>query len=233
MTRGVRPGWYPDYEAGEGYVRYWDGEGWTDRRDTAAALLASDGLAVTTAPRRSLRPWGIGLALALVALVIGVLALGGGDEPASDGSTPPPASTPGPPPSEVESSVDADGGGADAGDAAEGRRTYEVETVLDGGDLQLTNGAVVRLIGIALPTTATCATEAVFTLSDLTDGRTVTLTKRGPDRAADGVLLRYVERDGLDVGARLIQRGLATATDEAHARGPVYRRVDARSEPAC
>ncbi len=64
-------------------------------------------------------------------------------------------------------------------------------------------------------------------------GHQVTLTRRGPDKDADGRLLRYVERDGADVGKRLIQRGWARASDEPNPRRAIYRRIDERSPDRC
>jgi endonuclease YncB( thermonuclease family) len=59
------------------------------------------------------------------------------------------------------------------------------------------------------------------------------LTRRGPDKDNEGRLLRYVERNGTDIGTRLIQRGWATASDEPHPRRAIYRRVDGRSPATC
>jgi endonuclease YncB( thermonuclease family) len=70
-------------------------------------------------------------------------------------------------------------------------------------------------------------------LAKMVVGHEVTLTRRGPDKDADGRLLRYVERDGADVGKRLIQRGRARASDEPNARREIYRRIDDRSPDRC
>ena len=107
----------------------------------------------------------------------------------------------------------------------------EVREVLDGRTLGLGVGTEVRLVGIDVP--SACADAARAELADLVRGRSVTLTRRGIDADAQGRLLRYVELDGVDVGLRLIRRGLATATDESHARGQIYRRVDARTASVC
>ena len=64
-------------------------------------------------------------------------------------------------------------------------------------------------------------------------GHTVTLTRRGPDRDADGRLLRYMDRDGVDIGKTLIQQGWANASDEPNPRRAIYRRIDGRSPDIC
>ena len=106
------------------------------------------------------------------------------------------------------------------------RRTWRVEEVVDDSTLRLSNGAEVRMLGI----TDSCGAEV---LAKLVVGRQVTLTRRGVDMDADGRLLRYVERDGIDVGKRLIQRGWAKASAEPNARRAIYRKVDERSPDRC
>ena len=106
------------------------------------------------------------------------------------------------------------------------RRTWQVDTVVDGSTLRLTNGAEVRMVGIA----DSCGADV---LAAMVVGNEVTLTRRGIDKDDDGRLLRYVERDGVDAGKRLIQRGLAKASDEPNARREIYRRVDERSPDRC
>ena len=106
------------------------------------------------------------------------------------------------------------------------RRTWQVDAAVDGSALRLSNGAEVRLVGIA----DSCGTDV---LAKLVVGHLVTLTRRGLDKDGDGRLLRYVERDGADVGKRLIQRGWAKASDEPNPRRAIYRRIDERSPDRC
>jgi len=98
--------------------------------------------------------------------------------------------------------------------------------VVDGSTLRLSNGAEVRLVGIS----DSCGGDV---LAKMVVGQQVTLTRRGLDKDADGRLLRYVERDGADVGKRLIQRGWARASDEPNPRRAIYRRIDERSPDVC
>ena len=79
------------------------------------------------------------------------------------------------------------------------------------------------LVGIA----DSCGTEV---LAKMVVGHQVTLTRRGPDKDADGRLLRYVERDGVDVGKRLIQRGWARASRRAQP-APRHLPPDRRAQP--
>ena len=230
MTGGVAPGWYPDYEAPPGHQRYWNGEEWTERRSDAP--VATPGRPVrgpkpsrppkperaprSTTSSASIAGWVWAAVVALVIVSAVVLVVGDDDSAQSGpGASPPPASTPGPPASE---------GSGPGQDRAQ--RTWEVDSVVDGNTLRLTNGAEVRLIGIV----DGCAG---YGLVKLVVGQRVTLTRRGLDKDSDGHLLRYVERDGVDVGLRLIQRGWATASDDANPRGAIYRRVDERSPDRC
>jgi endonuclease YncB( thermonuclease family) len=216
VTREVAPGWYPDYEAPPGHQRYWDGERWTERRTTAPAGPAT---------RHRIAVWAVSAIVLVIAAALVAAALGSRDQVRlQDG---------GPAPSVDATALPGDpGDSADPGDPGEagapepGRRTWAVASVVDGTTLELTTGARVRLLGLA----DSCS---VAGLAALTEGQTVTLTRRGPDKDADGALLRYVERDGLDVGLRLLQRGWATASAEPHARGARYRGVDGRSEDRC
>jgi hypothetical protein len=209
----VAPGWYPDYEAPPGHERYWDGEQWTERRSAT----------LTDPPRpaghRASVPAWVWVAVA-AAVAVGLVALGiawgtsGRGEPES--SPPPPASSPGPPAGEPTESE------ADDGPEA----TSEVSAVVDGTTLRMTTGDEVRLVGVV----DVCAAPG---LARLVVGQEVTLIPVGPDRDADGRLLRYLERNGADIGKRLIQRGWATASDEPNPRRAIYRRVDARSLDGC
>ncbi len=70
----------------------------------------------------------------------------------------------------------------------------------------------VRLIGINSPERGEClADEAAQRLRDLVDGRDVALVPDRTDRDRFGRLLRHVEVDGTDVGAVLVEEGLALA----------------------
>ncbi len=211
MARGVSPGWYPDYDAPPGHQRYWNGERWTERRSPTPPQ---------TQPAGGVAGWVFAVVACLVAVSAAVLVLGDDQNASSgSGSPPPPATTPAPAGSQGPTANE---------NAGPQRRTWEVAAVLDGNTVQLTNGATVRLLGVTA--VADCAAAG---LGHLVEGRRVTLTRRGPDRDADGRLLRYVERDGVDIGLRLIQRGWAEASDVANPRRAIYRRVDARSPDVC
>lgn len=70
----------------------------------------------------------------------------------------------------------------------------------------------VRIIGINAPEQGEClADEATALLRDLVDGEEVDLVTDRSDRDRFGRLLRYVEVDGLDAGAELVEAGLAVA----------------------
>jgi endonuclease YncB( thermonuclease family) len=215
VTGGVAPGWYPDYEAPPGHQRYWNGERWTERR-TSAPEVAGAGV---EAQVRRFAPWLLAAVAVLVAVGVAVLVVGDDQTARSSiGSSPPPAaSTPGPPASE-QTTPDHDAGPA--------RRTWQVDAAVDGSTLRLSNGAEVLLVGIA----DSCGDDA---LAKMAVGHRVTLTRRGPDKNADDRLLRYVERDGVDVGKRLIQRGWAKASDQPNPRRAIYRRIDERSPDRC
>jgi endonuclease YncB( thermonuclease family) len=106
------------------------------------------------------------------------------------------------------------------------QRTWQVAAAVDGSTIQLENGVDVRLVGIR----DNCSTEV---LARLVVGHPVTLTRRGPDKDAAGTLLRYVERDGVDIGMTLIQQGWANASGQPNPRRAIYRRVDERSPDIC
>ena len=229
MTGRVARGWYPDYEAPPGHQRFWDGEGWTERRSVAPTRepapvpdrAREEERTSVGSPRRrwpgaSISGWVWAAVAATVGIGVAVLVLGD-DQIASSGpgTAPPPASSPGPPASEqTEPEPDRP------------RRTWQVDEAVDSATLRLSNGVEVRLVGI----TDTCNTAG---LAQLVVGERVTLTRRGADRDVEGHLLRYVERDGVDIGLRMIQRGWARAADEPSPRRAIYRRVDARSPDAC
>jgi micrococcal nuclease len=71
---------------------------------------------------------------------------------------------------------------------------------------------LVRIIGINAPERGEClAAEAGRRLQELVAGRDVELVPDRSDRDRYGRLLRYVEADGVDVGAELVEAGLALA----------------------
>jgi hypothetical protein len=215
VTGGVAPGWYPDYEAPPGHQRYWNGERWTERR--SAAPQGQPAQLEDQVWRFA--PWLLAAVAVLVVVTAAVLVVGD-DQTARSSNRPsslPTASTPGPPASEQTEPDD---------DTGPERRTWQVDAAIDGSTLRLSNDAEVLLVGIA----DSCGTEV---LAKMVVGHQVTLTRRGPDRDADGRLLRYVERDGVDVGKRLIQRGWAKASDEPNPRRAIYRRIDERSLDRC
>ena len=97
---------------------------------------------------RRVAPWLLAAVAVLVVVSAAVLVLGDGQTATSNnGSLPPPAaSTPGPPASEQTEPDDETG----ADDETEPvRRTWQVDAAVDGSALELTNGAEVRLAGIA------------------------------------------------------------------------------------
>ena len=114
------------------------------------------------------------------------------------------------------------------GDAEPDPGADRVETVLEDAILQLASGDQVSLVGVTAD--GDCATSA---LAGLVEGEEVTLTTPGADKDPEGRLLRYVDRAGVDVGLRLIQRGVASASDDPNPRRAIYRRVDARNPDVC
>jgi hypothetical protein len=222
ISGGVAPGWYPDYEAPPGHQRYWDGKRWTERRAAASsqAPVAEGPSARVEEQVRRFAPWLLAAVAVLVVVSVAVLVIGDdqtGRADNNDPAPPPGASTAGPPASE----------GTEPGDEADpDRRTWLVDAVVDDSTIRLDSGAEVRLSGIA----ESCGADV---LESIVVGQQVTLTRGGPDKDADGRLLRYVERDGADVGKRLIQRGLATASDDPNPRSAIYHRVDERSVDRC
>ncbi len=215
MTGGVAPGWYPDYEAPPGHQRYWNGERWTERRSGAPEQLP----ARTEENVLRFAPWLLAAVAVLVVVSAAVLVVGGDQTARSNnGSSPPSASSIPSPPATEQTKPD--------GQTGPERRTWRVDAAIDGSTLRLSNGAEVRLVGIA----GSCGTDA---LAKMVVGHQVTLTRRGLDKDADDRLLRYVERDTADVGKRLIQRGWATASDAANPRRAIYRRIDERSRDRC
>jgi endonuclease YncB( thermonuclease family) len=221
VTGGVAPGWYPDYEAPPGHQRYWNGERWTERRSGTP----EEPPARAEGQVRRLAPWVLSAVAVLVFVSAAVLVVGD-DQTASssNGSSPPAASSTPDPPARAQTGPDDETQPDD--ETEPGRRTWQVDAAIDGSTLRLSNGAEVRLVGIA----DSCGADLLATM---VVGHQVMLTRRGPDKDGEGRLLRYVERGGADVGKRLIQRGRAKASDEPNPRRGIYRRIDERSPDRC
>lgn len=101
------------------------------------------------------------------------------------------------------SAVPAGGDGAVVVDVVDGDT---IEVSLDGDRER------VRLVGINAPERGEClADDATRWLRDQIGGREVDLVADESDRDRYGRLLRYVEVDGVDVGAELVRAGLALA----------------------
>jgi hypothetical protein len=165
-------------------------------------------------PRRGRVPLLLAAIVLVAAAGAGVGAFGlAADQKRSEGVLPAPLSpTPGP--------------AAPTATPTEAPRLWKVGSVLDGSTLKLSSGATVRLAGVA----AGCAPIG---LGKLVVGEWVSLTRAGPDKNADGRLVRYVDLDGVDIGRRLIQRGWAQAADEPNPRRAIYSRIDERSPDLC
>lgn len=230
---GAKAGWYPDYESSDGELRYWDGERWTDRRRPVERHIPPGW------------PYIVAAVVVVVLLITFVVArLDSGDDPDEAGDRAPAQSTAGPTddesddePSEEPSGEASDGASDDPGDEPSGdpagARLWDVVDVLDSVTLELGNGATVRLYGVEPLDDELCAADAADELAELVVDSEVSLVRKGPDKDEEGNLLRYVDLDGVDVGLRLLQRGLATASDEPNPRRAIYQRVDERSPDVC
>lgn len=159
-------------------------------------------------------------ALVAVSVLVGAVGLGVGalalaEEPAPQSGPPPysaPSSAPEPTPSATE--------------ATEQPRLWKVGSVIDGMTLKLSSGPTVRLAGVA----DGCAPIG---LGKLVVGDWVSLVRGGPDKDAEGRLVRYVDLNGVDLGQRLIQRGWARAGHEPNPRRAIYQRIDQRTPDVC
>jgi endonuclease YncB( thermonuclease family) len=89
-----------------------------------------------------------------------------------------------------------------------------VTRVADGDTFTVRIGSVeerVRLIGVDTPETGECwSAEATSVLRELLGGEVV-LVADETDRDRFGRLLRYAERDGIDLGVEMVRRGAAIA----------------------
>lgn len=90
--------------------------------------------------------------------------------------------------------------------------TYVVTHVVDGDTIDLDSGDTVRLVGIDTLERGECGFgPAQSALKRLVLDKEVTLVESDEDADKYGRLLRYVEVGDLDVGLRLIRKGLAIA----------------------
>jgi endonuclease YncB( thermonuclease family) len=219
----MAPGWYPDHSAGEAWERFWNGEDWTEgvreRVGRVRPRMPHLSDLATVRPRLPrVQAWPFVAAAALAGFAA-VLVFGDGSPATSDvrpapgtaaarahasataprAVPPPPASTPGVPTGQA--------------------RTWEVASVVDGRTLQLSNGAKVRLVGVA----GGCAPGAATTwLREAVRGQAVGLVKPGADKDSAGNLLRYAAVGGQDVGLAMIQAGVATAEPGTYGKHAAY-----------
>ena len=115
--------------------------------------------------------------------------------------------------------------------------TARVTKIVDGDTIRTTKGTI-RLVGVDTPEQGRCnATKATAKTRRLVPvGSRVTLTRPKGNNNTDryGRLLRYVSRNGVDVGGALIKAGLADARYDSrdgyprHAKQARYRSWDAR-----
>ncbi|HVK27554.1 MAG TPA: thermonuclease family protein [Nocardioides sp.] len=90
--------------------------------------------------------------------------------------------------------------------------TYVVTHVVDGDTIDLDSGDTVRVVGIDTPERGECGFgPAQSAMKRLVLGKEVTLVESDEDHDKYGRLLRYVEVGDLDVGLRMIRKGLAIA----------------------
>jgi endonuclease YncB( thermonuclease family) len=115
--------------------------------------------------------------------------------------------------------------------------TARVTKIVDGDTIRTTKGTI-RLVGIDTPERGRCnAAKATAKTRKLVPvGSRVTLTRPAGNNNKDryGRYLRYVSRNGVDVGGALIKAGLADARYDSldgyprHAKQARYRAWDAR-----
>lgn len=114
--------------------------------------------------------------------------------------------------------------------------------VIDGDTVEMTDGSVIRLIGIDSPERGDCGfDEAADTLNLILYGQAVTLVPGARDDIDRyGRLLRYIDlADGTDVNLAMIESGQAIARYDSrdgygrHTREDAYVAADAASQPFC
>jgi len=119
-----------------------------------------------------------------------------------------------------------------ANGASKNDPTAKVTRIYDGDTVEVTfpNGAaeVIRLIGIDAPEKEKCFYEEASAALAVISGAIVTLSpKPDEDRDTYGRLLRYVERDGKDIGAKLLRYGFVrTFPWFPHPRREDYRQLE-------
>lgn len=123
-------------------------------------------------------------------------------------------------------------------------QSAQVERVVDGDTVKVVLGATnetIRIIGIDTPETVhpskpvECfGLEASSRLKELLDGRPIRLQSNpAEDRDRYGRLLRYLELDGEDIGARMIRDGYAYSYKQyPHARLAEYNRLEQEARNA-
>lgn len=114
--------------------------------------------------------------------------------------------------------------------------TYVVTHVVDGDTVDLDSGDSVRLVGIDTPERGECGFgPAQSAMKRLVLGKEVTLVESDEDADKYGRLLRYVEVGDLDVGLRMIRKGLAIArydSRDGYGRHPREERYITADEAA-
>lgn len=122
---------------------------------------------------------------------------------------------------------------ADAG--AQALQSITVTAITDGDTIRVrfTSGMEekIRIIGIDAPESSPVecfAKESAAKLSSLIEGKQVTLeAQSGDDRDSFGRLLRYVSRDGEDIGASLIREGYVYSYEKyPHSRLASYEALE-------
>ena len=87
---------------------------------------------------------------------------------------------------------------------------HEVSEVIDGDTIRLANGEKVRLIGINTPETGQpYYSDATDKLTELVDGKTVTLKKDKDNKDQYGRWLRYIYVDDIFVNLEMVKGGYA------------------------
>lgn len=89
---------------------------------------------------------------------------------------------------------------------------YEVDAVINGDTFKLTDGQIVKLIGIEAPKEAeTCSAQSAERLLSLIGGETVYLEKDVPETDSNDRLLRYTYVNDIFVNYKLVYDGYAYA----------------------